>query len=81
MAQGYGAVGGNFRGRSGGRLCGAFQRNEYARYARDTAHKRGKVLCLTGTACLFRAGARRTSSRRAHQAASLRPKASTTRRR
>ncbi|MGW1069073.1 glycosyltransferase [Streptomyces aureus] len=57
MAQGYGAVGGNFRGRTGGRLCGAFQRNEFARYARDTARKRGKVLCLTGTACLFRAGA------------------------
>ncbi|MGW6647167.1 glycosyltransferase family 2 protein [Streptomyces iakyrus] len=59
MGQGYGAVGGNFRGRSGGRLCGAFQRNEFARYARDTARKRGKVLCLTGTACLFRAGALR----------------------
>ncbi|CAL9651063.1 hypothetical protein SUDANB2_06619 [Streptomyces sp. enrichment culture] len=57
MERGYGAVGGNFRGRPGGRLCGAFQRNEYARYARDTARKRGKVLCLTGTACLFRAGA------------------------
>ncbi|MFF9121402.1 glycosyltransferase [Streptomyces massasporeus] len=57
MGRGYGAVGGTFRGRSGGRLCGAFQRNEFARYARDTARKRGKVLCLTGTACLFRAGA------------------------
>ncbi|MER8012197.1 glycosyltransferase family 2 protein [Streptomyces sp. NPDC094149] len=57
MAQGYGAVGGNFRGRAGGWLCGAFQRNEFARYARDTARKRGKVLCLTGTACLFRVGA------------------------
>ncbi|WP_078615254.1 glycosyltransferase [Streptomyces sp. NRRL S-475] len=57
MGKGYGAVGGNFRGRSGGRLCGAFQRNEFARYARDTARKNGKVLCLTGTACLFRAGA------------------------
>ncbi|MHB9861437.1 glycosyltransferase family 2 protein [Streptomyces sp. YIM S03343] len=57
MEQGYGAVGGNFRGRSGGRLCGVFQRNEFARYARDTARKNGKVLCLTGTACLFKAGA------------------------
>ncbi|MEW2611384.1 glycosyltransferase family 2 protein [Streptomyces sp. NPDC047880] len=57
MGQGYGAVGGTFRGRAGGRLCGTFQRNEFARYARDTARKRGKVLCLTGTACLFRAGA------------------------
>ncbi|WP_217237889.1 glycosyltransferase family 2 protein [Streptomyces sp. AC555_RSS877] len=54
MRQGYGAVGGNFRGRSGGRLCGTFQRNEFARYARDTARKHGKVLCLTGTACLFK---------------------------
>ncbi|MDQ1021913.1 glycosyltransferase family 2 protein [Streptomyces afghaniensis] len=57
MEQGFGAVGGNFRGRPGGRLCGAFQRNEFARYARDTARKKGKVLCLTGTACLFKAGA------------------------
>ncbi|MFF3397690.1 glycosyltransferase [Streptomyces sp. NPDC002659] len=57
LGQGYGAVGGNFRGRSGGRLCGTFQRNEFARYARDTARKRGKVLCLTGTACLFKAEA------------------------
>ncbi|MFF9813208.1 glycosyltransferase [Streptomyces sp. NPDC014006] len=59
LRQGYGAVGGNFRGRSGGGLCGAFQRNEYVRYARDTARKRGKVLCLTGTACLFRVAALR----------------------
>jgi cellulose synthase/poly-beta-1,6-N-acetylglucosamine synthase-like glycosyltransferase len=54
LLQGYGAVGGNFRGRAGGGLCGVFQRNEYARYARDTGRKKGKVLCLTGTACLFR---------------------------
>jgi cellulose synthase/poly-beta-1,6-N-acetylglucosamine synthase-like glycosyltransferase len=54
LFQGYGAVGGNFRGRAGGGLCGVFQRNEYARYARDTGRKRGKVLCLTGTACLFK---------------------------
>ncbi|MFE7956942.1 glycosyltransferase [Streptomyces sp. NPDC057413] len=54
LRQGFGAVGGNFRGGDGGGLCGAFQRNEYVRYARDTARKRGKVLCLTGTACLFR---------------------------
>ncbi|WP_033416455.1 glycosyltransferase family 2 protein [Streptomyces canus] len=57
LGQGYGAVGGNFRGRAGGRLCGVFQRNEFARYARDTARKNGKVLCLTGTACLFKAAA------------------------
>ncbi|MET9892636.1 glycosyltransferase family 2 protein [Streptomyces sp. NPDC006465] len=54
LLQGYDAVGGNFRGRAGGGLCGVFQRNEYARYARDTGRKKGKVLCLTGTACLFR---------------------------
>ncbi|MEU3841133.1 glycosyltransferase family 2 protein [Streptomyces sp. NPDC028635] len=59
LREGYGAVGGNFRGREGGGLCGAFQRNEYVRYARDTARKRGKVLCLTGTACLFRVAALR----------------------
>ncbi|MBN0043002.1 glycosyltransferase family 2 protein [Streptomyces actuosus] len=57
LLEGHGAAGGNFRGRGGGGLCGAFQRNEFARYARDTARKRGKVLCLTGTACLFRAEA------------------------
>ncbi|MER5467562.1 glycosyltransferase family 2 protein [Streptomyces sp. NPDC002935] len=54
LRQGYAAVGGNFRGRAGGGLCGVFQRNEYARYARDTGRKKGKVLCLTGTACLFK---------------------------
>ncbi|MET9897256.1 glycosyltransferase family 2 protein [Streptomyces sp. NPDC006446] len=54
LLQGYDAVGGNFRGRAGGGLCGVFQRNEYARYARDTGRKKGKVLCLTGTACLFK---------------------------
>lgn len=59
LRHGYGAVGGNFRGAAGGGLCGAFQRNEYVRYARDTARKQGKVLCLTGTACLFRVAALR----------------------
>ena len=59
LLQGYGAVGGNFRGRAGGGLCGVFQRNEYARYARDTKRKHGKVLCLTGTACLFKVEALR----------------------
>ncbi|WP_328709023.1 glycosyltransferase family 2 protein [Microbispora hainanensis] len=32
-----------------------FQRNEYARYARDVRRLRGKALVLTGTATLFRA--------------------------
>ena len=33
------------------------QRNEYARYARDIARIRGRVLVLTGTATVFLAGA------------------------
>ncbi|MDX6409321.1 MAG: poly-beta,6-N-acetyl-D-glucosamine synthase [Gaiellaceae bacterium] len=53
---GYGAVGGNFRGRNGGGLVGTFQRNEYARYARDVARLKGRCLVLTGTATLFRVG-------------------------
>lgn len=32
-----------------------FQRNEYARYARDVGRLKGKVLVLTGTATVFRA--------------------------
>ena len=35
------------------------QRNEYARYARDVNRKKGKALCLTGTAALLRVGALR----------------------
>jgi cellulose synthase/poly-beta-1,6-N-acetylglucosamine synthase-like glycosyltransferase len=53
LSQGYGAAGGNFRGRAGGGVCGALQRNEYARYARDTARKRGRVLCITGVGTLL----------------------------
>ena len=30
LREGFGAAGGNFRGREGGGLCGALQRNEYA---------------------------------------------------
>ena len=57
LSEGFAAAGGNFRGRDGGGLCGALQRNEYARYARDTARKDGDVLCITGVGTLFRAGA------------------------
>lgn len=56
---GYGGVGGTFRGRDGGGYVGMLQRNEYARYARDVRRKKGKVLCLTGTAALLRVGALR----------------------
>jgi cellulose synthase/poly-beta-1,6-N-acetylglucosamine synthase-like glycosyltransferase len=59
LDQGFGAAGGNFRGRPGGRLCGILQRNEYARYARDTARKQGDVLCITGVGTLFRVSALR----------------------
>ena len=38
---------------SGGGYVGMLQRNEYARYARDVARLKGKVLVLTGTATLF----------------------------
>lgn len=51
------AVGGTFTGKPGGGLVGMFQRNEYARYARDVRRLRGKALVLTGTATLFRAEA------------------------
>lgn len=48
-----GGVGGTFRGGPGGGLLGTFQRNEYARYARDVRRLRGKALVLTGTASVF----------------------------
>ncbi|MCW2865291.1 MAG: glycosyl transferase domain, group 2 family protein [Actinoallomurus sp.] len=50
----YAAVGGTFTGKPGGGVVGAFQRNEYARYARDVRRLSGKALVLTGTATLFR---------------------------
>jgi cellulose synthase/poly-beta-1,6-N-acetylglucosamine synthase-like glycosyltransferase len=50
-----GGVGGVFTGRAGGGFVGMLQRNEYARYARDTARLKGRVLVLTGTATLFSA--------------------------
>jgi poly-beta-1,6-N-acetyl-D-glucosamine synthase len=59
LSQGYGAAGGNFRGRTGGGVCGALQRNEYARYARDTARKQGRVLCITGVGTLLSVAALR----------------------
>jgi cellulose synthase/poly-beta-1,6-N-acetylglucosamine synthase-like glycosyltransferase len=59
LAEGFAAAGGNFRGRSGGGLCGVLQRNEYARYARDTARKQGRVLCITGVGTLLRVAALR----------------------
>ena len=49
-----GGVGGTFRGGPGGGLVGTFQRNEYARYARDVRRLKGKALVLTGTASVFR---------------------------
>ena len=55
LRDGYGGIGGVFTGRSGGGFVGMLQRNEYARYARDTARLKGKVLVLTGTATLFSA--------------------------
>ncbi len=48
-----GGVGGTFRGGPGGGLVGTFQRNEYARYARDVRRLKGKALVLTGTASVF----------------------------
>ena len=53
LGEGVGGVGGVFTGRAGGGFVGMLQRNEYARYARDVARMKGKVLVLTGTATLF----------------------------
>jgi cellulose synthase/poly-beta-1,6-N-acetylglucosamine synthase-like glycosyltransferase len=53
LKHGVGGVGGVFTGRDGGGFVGMLQRNEYARYARDVARLKGKVLVLTGTATLF----------------------------
>ncbi|MBC9716325.1 glycosyltransferase family 2 protein [Streptomyces sp. TRM66268-LWL] len=54
VGQGYGGVGGVFRGDEGGGFVGHLQRNEYARYARDVARLNGKCLVLTGTAAVFK---------------------------
>jgi biofilm PGA synthesis N-glycosyltransferase PgaC len=48
-----GGVGGTFLGGPGGGLLGTFQRNEYARYARDVRRLKGRALVLTGTASVF----------------------------
>jgi cellulose synthase/poly-beta-1,6-N-acetylglucosamine synthase-like glycosyltransferase len=53
LDNGFGGVSGVFTGRSGGGFVGMLQRNEYARYARDVARQKGKVLVLTGTATLL----------------------------
>lgn len=54
------AVGGLFYGEPGAGMLGQFQRNEYTRYSRDIARRRGMVFVLTGTASVFRARALRT---------------------
>ena len=54
VAQGYGAVGGVFRGDDRRGFVAHLQRNEYARYARDVARLKGRCLVVTGTAAMFR---------------------------
>lgn len=54
ISTGYDACGGVFTGQPGGGAVGLFQRNEYARYARDVSRLDGRTLVLTGTATLFR---------------------------
>lgn len=54
------AVGGIFMGEPGAGLVGQLQRNEYVRYARTIARRKGqRVTVLTGTGSLFRAAALR----------------------
>ena len=48
------AVGGMFYGDEGCGLIGQIQRNEYVRYGREIARRRGRVFVLTGTASMFR---------------------------
>jgi cellulose synthase/poly-beta-1,6-N-acetylglucosamine synthase-like glycosyltransferase len=54
LDKGYSACGGVFTGRSGGRMVGMLQRNEFARYMRDVRRRNGRTLVLTGTATLFK---------------------------
>ncbi len=54
------ALGGVFTGEPGHGLLGVFQRNEYVRYGRTVARRRGHVDVLTGTSTLFRPLALRT---------------------
>lgn len=51
------AVGGVFAGDDRKGLLPQLQRNEFARYARQLASRRGRVFVLTGTATLFRPSA------------------------
>jgi biofilm PGA synthesis N-glycosyltransferase PgaC len=80
LGEGVGGVGGVFTGRPGGGFVGMLQRNEYARYERDTARLKGKVLLLTGTATLFSGERSAVSSGREPRACSrAAPRRSTTR--
>lgn len=51
------AVGGVFVGDERPGVLAQLQRNEFVRYARQLASRRGRVFVLTGTATLFRPGA------------------------
>ncbi|MBO0891272.1 MAG: glycosyltransferase family 2 protein [Acidothermales bacterium] len=53
LDEGYGGVGGTFRGGPGGGFVGHLQRNEFARYQRDVNRLGGRCLVLTGTAAMF----------------------------
>ena len=75
LDEGYAAAGGKFYGREGGGLCGMFQRNEYARYARDNARKHGRVLCITGVGTLLKVAHCGTWWRRCRTAACRTPAA------
>lgn len=57
-----GAIGGTFQGMPGGGLVGHFQRNEFARYARDVRRLNGRCLVVTGTAAFMRASTLRAVS-------------------
>ncbi len=52
---GVSAVGGVFTGDSRRGILAQMQRNEFVRYARQLASRRGRVFVLTGTATVFRA--------------------------
>jgi biofilm PGA synthesis N-glycosyltransferase PgaC len=52
-----GAVGGVFKGQRAVTNIQQVQANEYVRYARAVGRRQGRVMVLTGTATVFRAGA------------------------
>jgi cellulose synthase/poly-beta-1,6-N-acetylglucosamine synthase-like glycosyltransferase len=54
-----GAVGGVFYGLAGHGIIGQLQRNEYTRYSREIARRKGKAVVLTGTGTVFRVSALR----------------------